>query len=113
MNRGTVELNFMKEFNKSTNLVLERSRAKRSMANHRHLNMNNTKKEVRQMSSVVVSRNTQWETKVKEKLQTSSVRAEVIARYQGRQCPGHTIQFNGVTIKHLIPSGIFHQRKSA
>ena len=66
------------------------------------------------MSSVVVV-GTQWGDEGKRKnYRLPSENAEVIARHQGGDNAGHTIQSNGVTYKlHLIPSGIFHQRKSA
>ena len=68
--------------------------------------------EVRQMSSVVVV-GTQWGDEGKGKITDFlSENAEVIARYQGGDNAGHTIQFNGVTYKlHLIPSGIFSSEK--
>ena len=68
--------------------------------------------EVRQMSSVVVV-GTQWGDEGKGKITDFlSENAEVIARYQGGDNAGHTIQFNGVTYKlHLIPSGIFSPEK--
>ena len=63
------------------------------------------------MSSVVVEEHN-GETKVKENTDFLSENAEVIARYQGGDNAGHTIQFNGVTYKlHLIPSGIFSPEK--
>ena len=67
---------------------------------------------MRQMSSVVVV-GTQWGDEGKGKITDFlSENAEVIARYQGGDNAGHTIQFNGVTYKlHLIPSGIFSSEK--
>ena len=67
---------------------------------------------MRQMSSVVVV-GTQWGDEGKGKITDFlSENAEVIARYQGGDNAGHTIQFNGVTYKlHLIPSGIFSPEK--
>ena len=64
------------------------------------------------MSSVVVV-GTQWGDEGKGKITDFlSENAEVIARYQGGDNAGHTIQFNGVTYKlHLIPSGIFSPEK--
>ncbi|WP_326717124.1 adenylosuccinate synthase [Vagococcus jeotgali] len=64
------------------------------------------------MSSVVVV-GTQWGDEGKGKITDFlSERAEVIARYQGGDNAGHTIQFDGTTYKlHLIPSGIFYQDK--
>lgn len=64
------------------------------------------------MSSVVVV-GTQWGDEGKGKITDFlSENAEVIARYQGGDNAGHTIQFNGVTYKlHLIPSGIFSPDK--
>ncbi|WP_071130417.1 adenylosuccinate synthase [Enterococcus timonensis] len=64
------------------------------------------------MSSVVVV-GTQWGDEGKGKITDFlSENAEVIARYQGGDNAGHTIQFNGVTYKlHLIPSGIFYPEK--
>ncbi|MBD8005609.1 adenylosuccinate synthase [Bacillus norwichensis] len=61
------------------------------------------------MSSVVVV-GTQWGDEGKGKITDFlSENAEVIARYQGGNNAGHTIQFNNVTYKlHLIPSGIFY-----
>ena len=64
------------------------------------------------MPSVVVV-GTQWGDEGKGKITDFlSSNAEVIARYQGGDNAGHTIQFNGVTYKlHLIPSGIFSPEK--
>ncbi|GIN92990.1 adenylosuccinate synthetase [Siminovitchia terrae] len=64
------------------------------------------------MSSVVVV-GTQWGDEGKGKITDFlSENAEVIARYQGGNNAGHTIQFNSVTYKlHLIPSGIFYKDK--
>ncbi|MGO2082730.1 adenylosuccinate synthase [Vagococcus sp.] len=64
------------------------------------------------MSSVVVV-GTQWGDEGKGKITDFlSEHAEVIARYQGGDNAGHTIQFDGVTYKlHLIPSGIFYKDK--
>lgn len=64
------------------------------------------------MSSVVVV-GTQWGDEGKGKITDFlSENAEVIARYQGGDNAGHTIQFDGVTYKlHLIPSGIFYKEK--
>ncbi|RST70986.1 adenylosuccinate synthase [Siminovitchia acidinfaciens] len=64
------------------------------------------------MSSVVVV-GTQWGDEGKGKITDFlSENAEVIARYQGGNNAGHTIQFNNVTYKlHLIPSGIFYKDK--
>lgn len=64
------------------------------------------------MSSVVVV-GTQWGDEGKGKITDFlSENAEVIARYQGGDNAGHTIQFDGVTFKlHLIPSGIFYKDK--
>ncbi len=64
------------------------------------------------MSSVVVV-GTQWGDEGKGKITDFlSENAEVIARYQGGDNAGHTIQFDGVTYKlHLIPSGIFYPEK--
>ncbi len=64
------------------------------------------------MSSVVVV-GTQWGDEGKGKITDFlSENAEVIARYQGGNNAGHTIQFNNVTYKlHLIPSGIFYKNK--
>ncbi|MDR0847097.1 MAG: adenylosuccinate synthase [Lactobacillales bacterium] len=64
------------------------------------------------MSSVVVV-GTQWGDEGKGKITDFlSENAEVIARYQGGDNAGHTIQFDGVTYKlHLIPSGIFAPEK--
>ncbi|RWR08964.1 adenylosuccinate synthase [Siminovitchia fortis] len=64
------------------------------------------------MSSVVVV-GTQWGDEGKGKITDFlSENAEVIARYQGGNNAGHTIQFNNVTYKlHLIPSGIFYNDK--
>ncbi len=64
------------------------------------------------MSSVVVV-GTQWGDEGKGKITDFlSENAEVIARYQGGDNAGHTIQFDGETYKlHLIPSGIFYKDK--
>lgn len=64
------------------------------------------------MTSVVVV-GTQWGDEGKGKITDFlSENAEVIARYQGGDNAGHTIQFDGVTYKlHLIPSGIFYPEK--
>lgn len=64
------------------------------------------------MSSVVVV-GTQWGDEGKGKITDFlSENAEVIARYQGGDNAGHTIQFDGVTYKlQLIPSGIFYPEK--
>ena len=64
------------------------------------------------MSSVVVV-GTQWGDEGKGKITDFlSENAEVIARYQGGDNAGHTIQFDVVTFKlHLIPSGIFYKDK--
>lgn len=66
------------------------------------------------MSSVVVV-GTQWGDEGKGKITDFlSENAEVIARYQGGNNAGHTIQFNNVTYKlHLIPSGIFYKNKTS
>ena len=60
------------------------------------------------MSSVVVV-GTQWGDEGKGKITDFlSEQAEYVARYQGGDNAGHTIQFGGETYKlHLIPSGIF------
>lgn len=64
------------------------------------------------MSSVVVV-GTQWGDEGKGKITDFlSVDAQIIARYQGGDNAGHTIQFDGTTYKlHLIPSGIFYKEK--
>ncbi len=64
------------------------------------------------MSSVVVV-GTQWGDEGKGKITDFlSENAEVIARYQGGNNAGHTIQFDNITYKlHLIPSGIFYKDK--
>lgn len=64
------------------------------------------------MSSVVVV-GTQWGDEGKGKITDFlSEKAEYVARYQGGDNAGHTIQFGGETYKlHLIPSGIFSQEK--
>ena len=64
------------------------------------------------MSSVVVV-GTQWGDEGKGKITDFlSEKAEYIARYQGGDNAGHTIQFGGETYKlHLIPSGIFSSEK--
>ena len=64
------------------------------------------------MSSVVVV-GTQGGDEGKGKITDFlSENAEVIARYQGGDNAGHTIQFDGTTCKlHLIPSGIFYKEK--
>ena len=63
------------------------------------------------MSSVVVG--TQWGDEGKGKITDFlSEKAEYVARYQGGDNAGHTIQFGGETYKlHLIPSGIFSPEK--
>ena len=67
---------------------------------------------MRQMSSVVVV-GTQWGDEGKGKITDFlSEKAEYVARYQGGDNAGHTIQFGGETYKlHLIPSGIFSPEK--
>lgn len=64
------------------------------------------------MSSVVVV-GTQWGDEGKGKITDFlSEKAECVARYQGGDNAGHTIQFGGETYKlHLIPSGIFSPEK--
>lgn len=64
------------------------------------------------MSSVVVV-GTQWGDEGKGKITDFlSEKAKVVARYQGGDNAGHTIQFEGETYKlHLIPSGIFYNDK--
>ena len=64
------------------------------------------------MSSVVVV-GTQWGDEGKGKITDFlSEKAEYVARYQGGDNAGHTIQFGGETYKlHLIPSGIFSPEK--
>ena len=64
------------------------------------------------MSSVVVV-GTQWGDEGKGKITDFlSEKAEYVARYQGGDNAGHTIQFDGETYKlHLIPSGIFSPEK--
>ena len=64
------------------------------------------------MSSVVVV-GTQWGDEGKGKITDFlSEQAEYVARYQGGDNAGHTIQFDGETYKlHLIPSGIFSPEK--
>ncbi|MCH4177119.1 MAG: adenylosuccinate synthase [Streptococcaceae bacterium] len=64
------------------------------------------------MASVVVV-GTQWGDEGKGKITDFlSENAEVIARYQGGDNAGHTIQFGGTKYKlHLIPSGIFYKEK--
>ncbi len=64
------------------------------------------------MSSVVVV-GTQWGDEGKGKITDFlSEQAKVVARYQGGDNAGHTIQFGGETYKlHLIPSGIFYEDK--
>ena len=64
------------------------------------------------MSSVVVV-GTQWGDEGKGKITDFlSGKAEYVARYQGGDNAGHTIQFGGETYKlHLIPSGIFSPEK--
>ena len=64
------------------------------------------------MSSVVVV-GTQWGDEGKGKITDFlSEKAEYVARYQGGNNAGHTIQFGGETYKlHLIPSGIFSPEK--
>lgn len=65
------------------------------------------------MSSVVVVVGTQWGDEGKGKITDFlSEKAEYVARYQGGDNAGHTIQFGGETYKlHLIPSGIFSPEK--
>ena len=64
------------------------------------------------MSSVVVV-GTQWGDEGKGKITDFlGEKAEYVARYQGGDNAGHTIQFGGETYKlHLIPSGIFSPEK--
>lgn len=64
------------------------------------------------MTSVVVV-GTQWGDEGKGKITDFlSENAEVVARYQGGDNAGHTIQFNDNTYKlHLVPSGIFNPDK--
>ena len=64
------------------------------------------------MSSVVVV-GTQWGDEGKGQITDFlSEKAEYVARYQGGDNAGHTIQFGGETYKlHLIPSGIFSPEK--
>ena len=64
------------------------------------------------MSSVVVV-GTQWGDEGKGKITDFlSEKAEYVARYQGGDNAGHTIQFGGETYKlHLIPTGIFSPEK--
>ncbi|QST00050.1 adenylosuccinate synthase [Pontibacillus sp. ALD_SL1] len=64
------------------------------------------------MSSVVVV-GTQWGDEGKGKITDFlSEKAKIVARYQGGDNAGHTIQFEGDTYKlHLIPSGIFYNDK--
>ena len=64
------------------------------------------------MSSVVVV-GTQWGDEGKGNITDFlSEQAEYVARYQGGDNAGHTIQFGGETYKlHLIPSGIFSPEK--
>ena len=64
------------------------------------------------MSSVVVV-GTQWGDEGKGKITDFlSEKAEYVARYQGGDNAGHTIQFGGETYKlRLIPSGIFSPEK--
>ena len=68
--------------------------------------------EVQTMSSVVVV-GTQWGDEGKGKITDFlSQKAEVVARYQGGNNAGHTIEFDDETYKlHLIPSGIFYPEK--
>ena len=56
---------------------------------------------------------TQWGDEGKGKITDFlSEKAEYVARYQGGDNAGHTIQFGGETYKlHLIPSGIFSPEK--
>ncbi|TCT24600.1 adenylosuccinate synthetase [Melghiribacillus thermohalophilus] len=62
-------------------------------------------------TAVVVG--TQWGDEGKGKITDFlSQQADVVARYQGGNNAGHTIQFDGETYKlHLIPSGIFDHKK--
>ncbi|PKR77412.1 adenylosuccinate synthase [Halalkalibacillus sediminis] len=62
-------------------------------------------------TAVVVG--TQWGDEGKGKITDFLAKqAKVIARYQGGDNAGHTIQFDGETYKlHLIPSGIFNPDK--
>ncbi|MGL4523163.1 MAG: adenylosuccinate synthetase, partial [Bacilli bacterium] len=64
------------------------------------------------MTSVVVV-GTQWGDEGKGKITDFlSKEAEVVARYQGGNNAGHTIEFNEKKYKlHLIPSGIFYSEK--
>ncbi|MET3683847.1 adenylosuccinate synthase [Alkalibacillus flavidus] len=62
-------------------------------------------------TAVVVG--TQWGDEGKGKITDFLAKqADVVARYQGGDNAGHTIQFNGDTYKlHLIPSGVFNPDK--
>ncbi len=62
-------------------------------------------------TTVVVG--TQWGDEGKGKITDFlAQQSDVVARYQGGDNAGHTIQFNGQTYKlHLIPSGIFNSEK--
>lgn len=62
-------------------------------------------------TTVVVG--TQWGDEGKGKITDFLAEdAHIVARYQGGDNAGHTIQFNGATYKlHLIPSGIFNADK--
>ena len=64
------------------------------------------------MSTIVVV-GSQWGDEGKGKITDFlSEKAEYVARYQGGDNAGHTIQFGGETYKlHLIPSGIFSPEK--
>ncbi|MCS1352666.1 adenylosuccinate synthase [Mechercharimyces sp. CAU 1602] len=64
------------------------------------------------MSTVVVV-GTQWGDEGKGKITDFlAEEAEVVARYQGGNNAGHTIEFGGKRYKlHLIPSGIFNKEK--
>ncbi|NIK11548.1 adenylosuccinate synthase [Alkalibacillus almallahensis] len=62
-------------------------------------------------TAVVVG--TQWGDEGKGKITDFLAKqADIVARYQGGDNAGHTIQFNGDTYKlHLIPSGVFNPDK--
>lgn len=64
------------------------------------------------MTSVVIV-GTQWGDEGKGKITDFySKQADIVARYQGGDNAGHTIQFDHKTFKlHLIPSGIFEKDK--
>ena len=65
------------------------------------------------MAKTVVVVGTQWGDEGKGKITDYlAQQADIVARYQGGNNAGHTIEFNGQQFKlRLIPSGIFNSEK--